>query len=216
MNADSSPSPATDTSAGEPIDVLAYLWSLRRYIPVGLIVMAAVTAAMILPNRDSGSELAAVSVQTTLLVEVPSGAAAGSNGDAAAAASTYAALAQAPGVLGSVDVPGADTPEQLRLRTEVYSAGATIIIKVNGLPREDGLQVVAAVGERVAALPQTAPLTVAGEVAQLQVAREPFELVGSGVTRSAIQSYILAAVTGGAAGLAVMAALGYRARRRSR
>lgn len=64
----SSPTPPV-LSRVDPVDVLAYLWSLKKFIPVGILVGAAVMAAMILPNRDSGAQLSAVSVQTNVRVQ---------------------------------------------------------------------------------------------------------------------------------------------------
>lgn len=203
----------SEVARDEPVDVLSYLWSLRRFLPVGLVVAAAVGAAMVLPNRSAADQRSAVSVQTNVLVSVPASGPAGSTMDAAAAATTYAALAQNPKVLGAVDVPGADTPELLRGRVDVYSLGTVIVLKVNGLGAEDATTVAKTIGERVTVLPTEFPIRVGGEPAVL-VPQVPYEVPGSVVTRSLIQSYVLAALVAGVAGLASMFALGWWVRRR--
>ncbi|HQF03055.1 MAG TPA: hypothetical protein PLA46_07945 [Phycicoccus sp.] len=208
----SSPTPPV-LSRVDPVDVLAYLWSLKKFIPVGILVGAAVMAAMILPNRDSGAQLSAVSVQTNVRVQTADTMGAGSTSDASAAAATYATLGQSPSVLGSVDVPGVNTPELLRARLDIFSTGTVVVIKVNGLLAADATKVAKVVAERVAAQTTSTPVMVGGQPATM-VVQEPFEVPGSAVTRSLIQSYVLAAMVGGVAGLGSMIALGWFARRR--
>lgn len=87
------------------------------------------------------------------------------------------------------------------------------MIKVNGLLAADATKVAKVVAERVAAQTTSTPVMVGGQPATM-VVQEPFEVPGSAVTRSLIQSYVLAAMVGGVAGLGSMIALGWFARRR--
>jgi len=127
---------------------VGYLWSLRKLIPIGLLVAAAVAFAMVYAAGD-GSAQTGVSVASLAQVTVPKNSSAGSIADAAAVAASVSSLAQDVKALGALDVPGVQSAELLRSRMVVYSTGTMVVVKLNGLPVADGKRAVAELRDRL-------------------------------------------------------------------
>ena len=182
---------------------MGYLWSLRKLIPIGLLVAAAVAFAMVYAAGD-GSAQTGVSVASLAQVTVPKNSSAGSIADAAAVAASVSSLAQDVKALGALDVPGVQSAELLRSRMVVYSTGTMVVVKLNGLPVADGKRAVAELRDRLTQRASSVGMSVAGAPAVITPIGAPFEIEGSGVTRSVIQSWVLALVAGAVVGIGVI------------
>jgi len=182
---------------------VGYLWSLRKLIPIGLLVAAAVAFAMVYAAGD-GSAQTGVSVASLAQVTVPKNSSAGSIADAAAVAASVSSLAQDVKALGALDVPGVQSAELLRSRMVVYSTGTMVVVKLNGLPVADGKRAVAELRDRLTQRASSVGMSVGGAPAVITPIGSPFEIEGSGVTRSVIQSWVLALVAGAVVGIGVI------------
>jgi hypothetical protein len=200
---------------GIPFDVLGYLWSIRKFLPVGILVAALVFGASLAISRMGGASDAVASGTVLSVARVETPSVAGGTADAAAAAATLASLTMTPAMLDGVELPQGFTAATLRPHVTPYSSGVTVNLSINGLPVETAKLIAKTLTSRIIdGADQVAALKVGGEPVKVIAVAEPYMTATATSSRSKIQSYLLAGVLSAGVGITTSVLLGWWAGRR--
>lgn len=206
-------SPAGD----EPFDVVGYLWSLRRLVPLGLVV-AGLTLFLTFryfplassASIDEGGRISVV--HGALRVE----AADVSASDAEIAASSIAGIGLTPPILDGLGTPFGLDSAQLRSHLGMYGTGALVNVSVSGLPARQGRGLARGIMDRLAQRSTAMiPATLAGEL-RLVTSVEPYVSTYAEVpTRSRVQGYLIRGLFSAVVALGAMVVAAKVRKRRS-